>query len=773
MTIRNVNGRNVYVLEPRPPTGKTTSGKAWATLYSDLRWQIWEEIQKNELQKMKFEALTYDTQQKVYIQAQKDIRNAITELQQARTDLSTGGLTARSAASLAAKQADLDYKVAQANAQRAASAQPTLTYSIKPATDIFGNPDSTLPPVVSTTLSGPVTIESAAGMIAGAPVEAAQFAGGVRIGAPEVGAAAPAAPAAAGAAETIGVDGYTRQQREAAIEAIDKDIADLRAELEGLQAPEIGFETDLLARTRRGFEQDVGVMGQGGGPFGLAARPTRTMPRVDEPLGAQRLEEFIAAFDGDVDAAVEAMRAAGAREVPAGDIFKKRGGRIPSRIPESFGAEERVAPIDDAARRAAMDEAINEIRAQVAAGTAPAAAAPAGTAAAAPAPTAGTAAPAEVVYEDLTPEQKQVLAQTPQGQDVLRKLEEDYLQRASAPSATAPVAPSTGLGVGTGVVPGTSAPQSLGGLTTAPAAAAATGGLGVTTGTVPGTSAPQSLGGLTAAPAAAGRSLELEALGLQPDEAAAALEGMASGAPMPAAVPYGAGATVGMPSAAMPAPEPIPFEYDIGPLINDIQSFDKDKGQVMEEAKNWFEASKKWATEQGQSTRIFEIGKPDDEIFVDYLYYMYANELPQEMPATMRPDFNRTIRQEVEKLAAEKYDISVDEEETGGARRQRGSKEDRRKRYKTNVIQRGTRLSQQPDKVARLAKTQAPREQRPKWAVVVDSLYETNKNRGDAFKTTYDEVVRAFASKPDARDQALEYLVAKDILENDKKSPLA
>ena len=764
MTIRNVNGRNVYVLEPRPPTGKTTSGKAWATLYSDLRWQIWEEIQKNELQKMKFEALTYDTQQKVYLQAQKDIRNAITELQQARTDLSTGGLTARSAASLAAKQADLDYKVAQANAQRAASSQPTLTYKISPATDLFGKPDPNLPPVVSRTLSGPVTMESARGMLGGLPPETAQFAGGIRIGAPEVGAV-QAAPAAAPAAETISVDGYTRQQRQTAIEAIDKDIANLRAELEGLQAPEIGFETDLLARTRRGFEQDVGVMGQGGGPFGLAARPTRTMPRVDEPLGAQRLEEFIAAFDGDVDAAVEAMRAAGAREVPAGDIFKKRGGRIPSRIPESFGAEERVAPIDDdAARRAAMDEAIDQIRAEVAAGTAPA-----------------PAAPAEVAYENLTVPQKQVLAETPEGRDVLSRLEEEYIQRkqASAPAAAAPV-PSAGLSVTTGAVPGTSAPQPLPGLPmaelrrpTAPASAAATGGLGVTTGTVPGTSAPQSLGGLTAAPAAAGRTLEFEALGLQPDETAAALEGMASSAPMPAAVPYGAGATAGMPSAAMPAPEPIPFEYDIGPLINDIQSFDKDKGQVMEEAKNWFEASKKWATEQGQSTRIFEIGKPDDEIFVDYLYYMYANELPQEMPATMRPDFNRTIRQEVKNLAAEKYDISVDEEETGGARRQRGSKEDRRKRYKTNVIQRGTRLSQQPDKVARLAKTQAPREQRPKWAVVVDSLYETNKNRGDAFKTTYDEVVRAFASKPDARDQALEYLVAKDILENDKKSPLA
>jgi len=765
--IKNVNGRNVYVLEPRPPTGKTTSGKAWATLYSDLRWQIWEEIQKNELQKMKFEALTYDTQQKVYLQAQKDIRNAITELQQARTDLSTGGLTARSAASLAAKQADMDYKVAQANAQRAAAAQPTLTYKIGPPTDMFGRPDPTLPPVVYTTLSGPITMGTAQTMLATGDPQGAQFTGGVTIEAPEVGAApaaAPVAPAAAGAAETIGVDGYTQQQRQTAIEAIDKDIDDLRAELEGLQAPEIGFETDLLARTRRGFEQDVGVMGQGGGPFGLAARPTRTMPRVDEPLGAQRLEEFIAAFDGDVDAAVEAMRAAGAREVPAGDIFKKRGGRIPSRIPESFGAEERVAPIDDdAARRAAMEEAINEIRAQVAAGTAPAPAA--GTAA--PAGTAA-AAPAEVVYEDLTPEQKEVLAQTPQGQDVLRKLEDDYIARqlppeASAPAGIAPVAAPAGtapVAAPAGTAP-VAAPAGTAPAPAAPASASATaiGGLGVGTGVVPGASVPESLAGLTAAPAAAGRSLELEVLGLPPDETAA--------------VPFGRGATVGMPSTAMPAPEPMAPEFDIGSLIEEIRSFDGNKDQVMQEAKKWFESSREYGTENLKGFRRFESDKTDDEIFVDYLYTMYSGQLPTTMSPQMRPEFNRTIRQEVEKLAADKYDISVGEEETGGAQRQRGTKEDRRKRYKTNVIQRGTRLSQQPDKVARLAKTQAPREQRPKWAVVVDSLYETNKNRGDAFKTTYDEVVRAFASKPEARDQALEYLVAKDILENDKKSPLA
>ena len=86
MAIRNVNGRNVYVLEPREPTGKTTSGKNWATLYSDLRWQVWEEVQKNQALMLKTELQVAEYERK----KQADLRKSIDNLQDLKDDLLKG-----------------------------------------------------------------------------------------------------------------------------------------------------------------------------------------------------------------------------------------------------------------------------------------------------------------------------------------------------------------------------------------------------------------------------------------------------------------------------------------------------------------------------------------------------------------------------------------------------------------------------------------------------------------------------------------------------------
>ena len=84
MTIRNVNGRNVYIIDPGPVRGQTTSGRSWATLYSDLRWQVWEEKQKDVLRQAQFQGQAYKAQIDIYEQSQRDIRRSITQLQQLR-----------------------------------------------------------------------------------------------------------------------------------------------------------------------------------------------------------------------------------------------------------------------------------------------------------------------------------------------------------------------------------------------------------------------------------------------------------------------------------------------------------------------------------------------------------------------------------------------------------------------------------------------------------------------------------------------------------------
>jgi hypothetical protein len=92
-----------------------------------------------------------------------------------------------------------------------------------------------------------------------------------------------AAPAAAPAAEPLSLE----QQ----LKAID-------TQLEALYSQKVGAgiisDTDLLNRTQRSFEQNVGVIGQGGGPFGLAPRSRRLAPRVDQPRATAFAQDLAA-----------------------------------------------------------------------------------------------------------------------------------------------------------------------------------------------------------------------------------------------------------------------------------------------------------------------------------------------------------------------------------------------------------------------------------------------------------------------------------------------
>jgi hypothetical protein len=102
------------------------------------------------------------------------------------------------------------------------------------------------------------------------------------IGQQEGGTAAVSAPAG-----TEGREGLGFLDRE-----IERLESELQTEQEEYQRGLQSVDYDLLNRSRRAFEQEVGVIGQGGGPFGLAPRPRRTLPRVDQPLAQERIDAF-------------------------------------------------------------------------------------------------------------------------------------------------------------------------------------------------------------------------------------------------------------------------------------------------------------------------------------------------------------------------------------------------------------------------------------------------------------------------------------------------
>ena len=265
MGIKNVNGRNVYVLEPSRATGtKTTTGKNWASLYTDLRWQVWEATQKNEATMLKLELASADQRRDYYDDKIKVLQDQRKQLQSAALKAERGSTGSANSDALRAAQ----------GLERMARATAGKTVTTSGKVDAFGDP---IPPTTRITApSGGVDPKAkeiyetiAADFLAGEATEA------------EVKEAA----ADAGVAPTTAAAPSLDSQ----IERLDKELESLLSER---RTAGTSVDFDLQARTRRAFEADQGVIGQGGTAFGLAPRRRRTRARVDQPLAQERVSAF-------------------------------------------------------------------------------------------------------------------------------------------------------------------------------------------------------------------------------------------------------------------------------------------------------------------------------------------------------------------------------------------------------------------------------------------------------------------------------------------------
>jgi hypothetical protein len=98
-------------------------------------------------------------------------------------------------------------------------------------------------------------------------------------------------------------------------------------------------------------------------------------------------------------------------------------------------------------------------------------------------------------------------------------------------------------------------------------------------------------------------------------------------------------------------------------------------------------------------------------------------------------------------------------------------KKTRKEAYASNllkIINTGKTLADKPAKLARIAKPDLPEKERskvvPEHILLVDKLYNINKGRSSAFKSTYDEIERVYKTDEKKKKAALEYLAAKEIL---------
>jgi hypothetical protein len=298
MPIQNVNGRNVYVLTPKATDtdGKTTSGKNWATLYSDLRWQVWEAQKENEANKIKLDLMSFEAKKDYYDQQKKFLQNRIAELQDIKLKAGVrGGSNKTIDQALRAYDLSAPKSVGGRGASGPKFSRRTTTGRVNSYGDPIVDDAGKDKPLVVETISGPVDAEQLADVKMGNTPVAFQEgkAGGKTIIGPN--------PALAKLTELLGdkavalleEDGQTSEDPLGTGD-IDAKIRELENQLGYLERPDLNIDTDLQNRTQRAFEQNVGVIGRGGGPFGLAPRPRRLAPRVDQPRATAFAQELVA-----------------------------------------------------------------------------------------------------------------------------------------------------------------------------------------------------------------------------------------------------------------------------------------------------------------------------------------------------------------------------------------------------------------------------------------------------------------------------------------------
>jgi len=343
MAIRNVNGRNVYVIIPDSPTAgtKTTTGKNWATLYTDLRWQVWEATQKNEATMLKLELASADQRRDYY-------DDKIKVLQDQRKQLQSAALKAQGGNTGSANRDVLEAaKLLERSARTSAAKTTTTTKQLK-------------------TLTGKPRIDPKTGKVMTEQIIRETTPSGGRSALAESMATRILTEAEAGEATEAGEPAPVGPSLDSQIESLDRELESLLTQRRGAGT---GVDFDLQARTRRSFETDQGVIGQGGTAFGLAPRRRRTRARVDQPLAQDRIEQFTAERAEVIDRAVS-----DARE-QRGEIGRLRGlaaeleaigldgeGGEADMLYREAAQLEATLPTPEEAGRAADEAILNRIR---------------------------------------------------------------------------------------------------------------------------------------------------------------------------------------------------------------------------------------------------------------------------------------------------------------------------------------------------------------------------------------------------------------------------
>jgi hypothetical protein len=755
MSIRSVNGKSVYVLEPSNPAAAVTSaGRSWSTLYSDLRWKVWEEVQKAELERMKISFAVAEDRQALIDNKRKFIQQQILQLQEAQSRGEKQQKDFATDQALRAAEGLRENAKAMSGGGRAGTGFEQIVTRPKKG---FGGMESATQNVEVKTIKKPLAPEES-GLSEKALADLEKSSAYYRSVLEKFN------KGEASAAELSEAEGAVNAAKSAASEeSIDAQISRLEKELEALEVSRPTLDTSGLGMEakRRAFAGSVGVIGQGGGAFGLAPRSRRTAPIVFEDVATERINQALSA------------RAEALQGLPSVDELSRRKAELESKI---LGIDESI--ISDFDKLAELETArsqlsdVNKALAGISSVSGPGLINRLSTASQTFVPEGGAFVPREA--GDLLLRDRRELDFNRAGEfdrERIRREEEEKLkpsrerlriQEEEIPPRFQTPPQRPGLPPGSTNRPPSFEELDAMSMSMAPRSPSPSS---------PITPSSLDLQFLGAAP---GQSLEItpatplipRSVAPPPSVPSTAVElgTMAVPAPTPIAPPPPRAAAPPPPSPVTPVQSPaadlsivppesvmkklslgtedITVPYNVpGFLWNEKEGilFGKD-GQPFLSTKSEI-GSEPQQTPEMMRARLKELQKAGEKIYLEPAKFGPEKDKIKELPPI-----------EEAKVPSTKQ---------------------RKDLYQVNIIKEGIKLASQPAKLARIAKTEAPADKRPSHLVIVDQLFAGNEGKVDRFKATYDEISRVFSSEPAKRKEAHQYLVAKNILEDNIKQPLS
>lgn len=726
MALRQIGKSQVYVVDVEVPTPKTSNGQSYATLYSNLRWKIWEELQKAEEKKLDIEVRTFEQKQKYYEEKKKQLENQILKLKEIKLRKDNGEISGSDAYRLARDTANLELKTAVANASKTTTKVADITdpYSEKPG-EVLGQ-------ATTTYITSGKGIETPVIDVAAARAKLGEFetpeARKVAINELTTKKAALEAQKAKLDKDFTSKKGRTsdearayqesqatlnsqikdidsqiynletykapvsgEQKAEDVVVDFDTEIAALEKKLAGLTAPDASFDTDLINRTRERFAGAAGV----GTFYGLDPRKDRILPYFDSSKAVSELQDIAQKSDA---AALSAARLDKKKKVTEA---KSALDLINSGVVEARpGQKEELEKLILSGESLTGDEEVAVVK----------------------------ASRASLLGQGGALEGARIV---PEG---------SFLSRDKYPEYQAPTSEAS--------------PESNATIITEKASELSPIAENIPNDTL-------SMPPKVAVPASIppGGKVNVKPLSNQVPRLPASLDNMT---PAEALALGALKAPSGIPSVTAPTKSPsVAARIDedfynqlFGPTKTSVDLGRKAYGEIP--SYPYEAAVMETLKREGPSPLIKPAPIPPA-----------AQLAPNELAI---PAEDIRIPQDKNVPLRKPLDIKGIDEELKNDQGKAPTRETRATGYAMKVINKGKDLAQKEKKLARITRKDESGKAVAKNIEIVDKLYEANKGRQDRFKATFDEITRTMEGK--MREEAHSYLVAKDIIEGDKSKPV-